>query len=91
MGLCGLQPGAVAGACFAKSTFIKSNPDTIDCFNDAIKESIVYMTADPDRARAEVVASPGLPASLVKDMPIIGWDYKVRADKWQAVIDMSRT
>ena len=30
----------------------------------------------------------GLPANLVKDMPLIGRDYKVRADKWQAVIDM---
>jgi NitT/TauT family transport system substrate-binding protein len=81
-------PEQPLGAWFAKSTFIKSNPDTIDRFNEAIKESIVYMMADQDRARAEVVAYTGLPASLVKDMPIIGWDYKVRADKWQAVIDM---
>ncbi len=27
------------------------------------------------------------PANLVEDMPLIGWDYKVRADTWQAVID----
>ena len=35
-----------------------------------------------------MVAYTGLPANLVKDMPLIGWDDKVRADKWQAVIDM---
>jgi len=34
------------------------------------------------------VAYTGLPADLVKDMPMIGWDYKVQASKWQAVVDM---
>jgi hypothetical protein len=35
-----------------------------------------------------VVAYTGLDAELVKDMPLIGWDYKVRADRWQAVVNM---
>ena len=81
-------PEQPLGAWFAKSTFIKANKSTVSAFNEAIKESIEYMMADPQRARAEVVAYTGLPADLVKDMPLIGWDYKVRADKWQAVIDM---
>jgi NitT/TauT family transport system substrate-binding protein len=81
-------PEQPLGAWFAKSTFVKSNPGVVDRFNAAIKESIDYMMADPQRARAEVVEYTGLAPSLVKDMPIIGWDYKVRADKWQAVIDM---
>jgi NitT/TauT family transport system substrate-binding protein len=81
-------PEQPLGAWFAKSVFIKSNPGVIERFNAAIKESIDYMLADPQRARAEVVAYTGLPPDLVKDMPLIGWDYKVRADKWQAVIDM---
>jgi NitT/TauT family transport system substrate-binding protein len=81
-------PEQPLGAWFAKSTFIKANPAAIDSFSKAIKESIDFMMADPQRARAEVVAYTGLPADLVKDMPLIGWDYKVRADRWQAVIDM---
>ena len=81
-------PEQPLGAWFAKSTFIKANPKAIESFNEAIKESIDFMMADPARARAEVVAYTGLPADLVKDMPLISWDYKVRADRWQAVIDM---
>jgi NitT/TauT family transport system substrate-binding protein len=81
-------PEQPLGAWFAKSTFIKSNPGVVERFNAAIKESIDYMLADPQRARAEVVAYTGLPPDLVKDMPLIGWDYKVRSAKWQAVIDM---
>jgi NitT/TauT family transport system substrate-binding protein len=81
-------PEQPLGAWFAKSSFIKSNPSVIERFNAAIKESIDYMLADPQRARAEVVAYTGLPPDLVKEMPLIGWDYTVRADKWQAVIDM---
>ncbi len=81
-------PEQPLGAWFAKSTFVKANPKAVEGFTKSIKESIEYMMADPERARAEVVAYTGLPANLVKDMPMIGWDYKVRADKWQAVIDM---
>jgi NitT/TauT family transport system substrate-binding protein len=81
-------PEQPLGAWFAKSTYVKANPATIDNFNKAIKESIDFMMADPQRARAEVVAYTGLPADLVKDMPLIGWDYKVKADRWQAVVDM---
>lgn len=81
-------PEQPLGAWFAKSTYVKANPAAVDGFNKAIKESIDFMMADPQRARAEVVAYTGLPADLVKDMPLIGWDYNVKADRWQAVIDM---
>lgn len=81
-------PEQPLGAWFARSTFTKSNPDVIDRFNKSIKESIDYMWADQNRARSEVVAYTGLDAALVKEMPMIGWDYKVRLEKWQAVVDM---
>jgi NitT/TauT family transport system substrate-binding protein len=81
-------PEQPLGAWFARGTFTKSNPDVIDRFNKSIKESIDYMLADPNRARSEVVAYTGLDAALVKEMPMIGWDYKVRLEKWQAVVDM---
>lgn len=81
-------PEQPLGAWFAKSTYIKANPKAIEGFTKSIKESIEYMMADPERARAAVVSYTGLPAALVKDMPMIGWDYKVKASKWQAVVDM---
>ncbi|AMN45452.1 ABC transporter substrate-binding protein [Rhodoplanes sp. Z2-YC6860] len=81
-------PEQPLGAWFAKSTYVKANPKAIEGFTKSIKESIEYMMADPQRARAAVVSYTGLPADLVKDMPMIGWDYKVKASKWQAVVDM---
>jgi NitT/TauT family transport system substrate-binding protein len=81
-------PQQPLGAWFAKSTYVKANPKAIEGFTKSIQESIEYMLADPQRARAAVVAYTGLPADLVKDMPMIGWDYKVQASKWQAVVDM---
>jgi NitT/TauT family transport system substrate-binding protein len=81
-------PEQPLGAWFASSKYIRANPDIVRRFNDSIKESIDYMIADPQRARAEVVAYTGLPPNLVADMPLIGWDYRVHPDKWQAVIDM---
>jgi NitT/TauT family transport system substrate-binding protein len=81
-------PEQPLGAWFAKSSYIKANPKAIEGFTKSIKESIEYMLADPARARAAVESYTGLPANLVKDMPLIGWDYKVKAAKWQAVVDM---
>jgi len=81
-------PEQPLGAWFAKSAFTKSNPDTVARFTKSIRESIDYMMADGERARREVVAYTGLDPALVKDMPIIAWDHKVRLDKWQAVVDM---
>lgn len=81
-------PEQPLGAWFASSKFTKSNAAAVERFNKSIQESIEYMNADSDRARSEVVAYTGLNAALVKDMPMIGWDYRVSREKWQQVVDM---
>jgi NitT/TauT family transport system substrate-binding protein len=81
-------PEQPLGAWFATKAFAKSNADVVERFNKSIKDSIDYMRADSERARGEVVAYTGLDAALVKDMPMIAWDYRVRLDKWQEVVDM---
>jgi NitT/TauT family transport system substrate-binding protein len=78
------------GGWFAKRAYVKKNPELIAAFNRAMKETIDYMKEDTERARREVVAYSGLDASLVRDMPMIAWDYDVRLDKWQQVVDMMR-
>jgi NitT/TauT family transport system substrate-binding protein len=81
-------PEQPLGAWFAKRSFTKSNADVVARFNKSIQEAIEYMNADAERAHREVVAYTGLDPALVKNMPMIGWDYRVRLDKWQEVVDM---
>jgi NitT/TauT family transport system substrate-binding protein len=81
-------PRQPLGAWFATKRYIDAHGDMIDRFNAGTKEAMDYMNADPDRARAEVTAFTGLKPELVKDMPIIGWDYHVSVPRWQAVADM---
>jgi len=81
-------PEQPLGAWFATAKFTKSNAAAVERFNKSIQESIEYMRADSERARSEVVAYTGLNAALVKDMPMIGWDYRVSREKWQQVVDM---
>jgi ABC-type nitrate/sulfonate/bicarbonate transport system substrate-binding protein len=69
---------------------MKKNPEAIVAFNRAMKETIDYMNQDAERARREVVAYSGLDAPLVREMPMIAWDYNVRLEKWQQVVDMMR-
>jgi NitT/TauT family transport system substrate-binding protein len=81
-------PDQPLGAWFAKRSFIAKNPQLIEAFNRTMKESIDYMNADADRARADVVAFTGLTMDLVKGMPVPHLVYQVRPDRWQKVIDM---
>jgi NitT/TauT family transport system substrate-binding protein len=81
-------PGQPLGAWFAKRAFIAKNADVIQRFNQSLKEAIDDLNADPQRARAAVVAFTGLNPTLVSSMPPVGWSYKVDPAKWQQVVDL---
>ena len=81
-------PQQPLGVMFARGAFLKSNPKAVTAFVQSVKEAMDYLNADPDRARQEVVAFTGLDAALIKNMPLNVWDYHVRPEKWQAVIDL---
>jgi len=81
-------PEQPLGAWFAKKSFVEKNPEVIAGFTKSIQESIDYMMADPERARLKVAEFTGLDPQLVQEMPLIGWDYNVSTEKWQAVIDL---
>jgi NitT/TauT family transport system substrate-binding protein len=84
------EPEMPLGAWFVRRPFLDKNADTISKFNLSIKESIDWMNADPARARAAVTEFTGLDPALVQNMPMIGWDYHVKMDKWQGVVDMMK-
>jgi ABC-type nitrate/sulfonate/bicarbonate transport system substrate-binding protein len=71
-----------------KRNYLAKNGSLVARFNTSIKESIDYMNADENRAREKVVAFTGLNKDLVKDMPLITWDYQVKPDRWQKVIEL---
>jgi len=81
-------PEQPLGVWFAKGAFLKSNPQAINAFIASMKETIDYLRADESRARDEIAAYTKLDRGMLNSMPVIGWDYNVRLDRWQAVIDM---
>ena len=81
-------PGQPLGAWFARKGVIAKKGEEIARFNAAMKDSIDYMLADADRARANVTEYTGLKPELVHDMPIIAWDYHVSIPRWQDVSDL---
>jgi len=81
-------PQQPVGVWFAKGKYIQDNPAVIASFNSTMKESIDYMMADEPRAKTNVAAFTGLDPALVKDMPLLNWNYRVDPAKWQQVIDM---
>jgi NitT/TauT family transport system substrate-binding protein len=81
-------PEQPVGAFYAKSDWIKSNPDAVEAFGAAMKAAVDFANADEARAQKAVADYTGLEESLVADMPAIGWSYEVDTAKWQEVSDM---
>jgi len=81
-------PEQPLGVWFTKSAIIKSNPQAIEAFIKSMKEAIDYLKADESRARDEIADYIKIDRSILNSMPLINWDYAVKLDRWQAVIDM---
>jgi NitT/TauT family transport system substrate-binding protein len=81
-------PEQPLGVWFTKGSIIKSNPQVIEAFIKSMKESIDYLHADESRARDEIAGYIKIDRSILDSMPLIGWDYRVKLDRWQAVVDM---
>jgi NitT/TauT family transport system substrate-binding protein len=81
-------PQQPIGVWFAKGSVAKNKPQLIEAFVRSMKEAVDYLKADEKQARQEIVAYTRLDADLIDKMPLINWDYQVRPDKWQAVIDL---
>ncbi len=81
-------PEQPLGWWFTKGSFVKANPQVIDGFIKSMKESIDYLHADEGRARDEIAAYIKIDRSIIDNMPLIGWDYRIKLARWQAVVDM---
>ena len=73
---------------FTKASFARSNPQVIDAFIRSMKEAVDYLRADEARARDAIAAYTQIDRGILDSMPLIGWNYQVRLDRWQAVVDM---
>ena len=81
-------PEQPLGVWFTKAAFARSNPQLIDAFIKSMKESIDYLRADETRARDEIADYIKIDRAILNSMPLIAWNYQVRLDRWQAVVDM---
>lgn len=81
-------PEQPIGVWYAKSVFAKRNPEVVQAFALTMREAIQYMNEDADRSRRSVAEYTGLDPTLLKAMPLTKWDYRVKPERWQAVIDM---
>lgn len=81
-------PEQPIGAWYAKAPYLSKNPLIGERFVKTIRDSIDWMNADEARARREIAVYTGLDPTLIAKMPMNNLDYRIRPDKWQALIDM---
>jgi len=82
-------PGMPVGVYWAKNAFIKANPQVIEAFIASMKEAGDYLRADEKRARDEIADFTKMDRGILDQMPLIGWDYNIKLDKWQAVVELT--
>jgi NitT/TauT family transport system substrate-binding protein len=81
-------PEMPVGVFWSKNAFIKANPQVIDAFIASMKEAVDYLRSDEKRARDEIADFVKMDRAILDQMPLIGWDYRIKLDKWQAVVGM---
>jgi NitT/TauT family transport system substrate-binding protein len=81
-------PEMPVGVYWSKNAFIQANPKIIGAFVASMKEAIDYLHEDEKRARDEVADFIKMDRTILDQMPLIGWNYHIKLDKWQAVIEM---
>jgi NitT/TauT family transport system substrate-binding protein len=81
-------PEQPLGVWFTKASFARSNPQVIDAFIRSMKEAVDYLRADETRARDAIADYIQIDRKILDNMPLIAWNYQVKLDRWQAVVDM---
>jgi NitT/TauT family transport system substrate-binding protein len=81
-------PGGPLSAVFAKRSYIAQNRDLLDRFNRAMRSAVDYMMADVPRGRRLITEFTGLDAAVVEKMTYSRYNYEVRPEKWQQVIQI---
>lgn len=76
-------PGQPLGAWWAHRDWLEKNSDIAKRFQAAIKDSIDFLKEDDERARKEVGDFIGLDEEILKNMPILNWDYQVDPATWE--------
>ncbi len=84
-------PEMPIGAFWSKRAWAEKNADTLERFTLAMEESIVYMNADPKRARGVVAEYTRLPSELIEAMPHFAWSSKVNLRKWGELVEMLKS
>jgi NitT/TauT family transport system substrate-binding protein len=84
-------PEQPIGVFWSKRAWAEKNADTLERFTAAMEESIVYMNADPKRARGVIAEFTRLPNELIEAMPPIVWSSKVNLRKWGELVEMLKS
>ncbi len=81
-------PEMPVGVYWSKNSFINANPQAVEAFILSMREAVEYLRSDEKRARDEIAEYIKIDRAMLDQMPLIGWDYRIRLEKWQAVADM---
>ena len=82
------MPEQPLGAFYTRSDYAASNEAVLDKFVGALHEAMDYLNADEVRARVMIAEYSGLDPKLLAEMPLNVWDYHIKPEVWQRIVDM---
>ncbi len=81
-------PGMPIGTYFAKGSWLKQNAETATAFRDAMDETIMFLNANPDKAKDLVAEFTGLDRGLLNTAPNIQWSTTVSRSNWEKLVQI---
>ena len=81
-------PEQPLGAFYTRTDYAARNEAVLDKFVGALHEAMDYLNADETRARVLIAEYSGLDPKLLAEMPLNAWDYRIKPEVWQRIVDM---
>lgn len=84
-----VAPDLMASAYFTSEETLQGDPELVERFAAAVARSAEYAQENPDAARDIITTYTEIPAEVVAEVTLPGWEPEVNVDSTQRLIDLA--
>jgi NitT/TauT family transport system substrate-binding protein len=84
-----VSPDLMASAYFTSEEKLAADPDLVERFAAAVARSAEYAQENPEEARDIITTYTQIPAEVVAQVTLPGWEPEVNVDSTERLIDLA--
>jgi NitT/TauT family transport system substrate-binding protein len=74
---------------FTNEQYASQNPDVVQCFSEAVEESLSYAQDNPDQARAALLTYTQIPQAAAEALTLPAWPAEINRDSVQKLAELA--